>query len=280
VSRVAVATCAGVDVDSDSPRLLDALAREGLEARLCVWDDASVDWDGFDLVVVRSTWDYTSRREQFLSWARGIRRIDNPVSVLEYSSDKHYLADLAARGHQIVPSSFVDVGEQPVFPEGDFVVKPCVGAGSRDAARYRADQHDEARRHVTRLHDEGRDALVQPYVASVDEVGERALVFIDGSFSHAMTKGAMLNTDQLDRNLLYRMEQMSLAEPEPDAVSFASEVLANGGHGHLLYARVDLVRTEAGWAVMELELVEPSLFLGWDEAAAPRLARAIAGRLA
>ena len=117
----------------------------------------------------------------------------------------------------MVSSFFADVGVNPEFPDGDFVVKPSVGAGSRDAARYKAYETEDAQHHVRRLHDMGRDVIIQPYVSSVDEMGERALIFIDGKFSHAMTKGAMLNVEELDRNALYRWEQMSVAHGEPEA---------------------------------------------------------------
>jgi len=136
MSRVAIVTCAGDDVDPDSPLLLNALAQEGLEGELVIWDH-DVDWLSFDIVVIRSTWNYVERREQFLEWAKGINHLENPYQVIEYSTDKHYLADLAAKGVSIVPSHFCDVGQEPEFPEGDFVVKPCVGAGSLDAERYR-----------------------------------------------------------------------------------------------------------------------------------------------
>jgi len=275
-----VATCAGENVDDDSPLLLDALADEGLDAALAVWDDPSVDWDRFDLVVVRSTWDYAARRDQFLAWARARARLANPYPVIEYSSDKHYLADLAARGVPTVRSFFCDVATAPQFPAGDFVVKPCVGAGSLDAERYGPPEHERARHHVARLHALGRDALIQPYVASVDDLGERALIFIDGVYSHAMTKGPMLNVAELDRHALYRREQVSLAVGEPDAVALATRLLAADSLADLLYARVDLVRASSGWAVLELELVEPSLFLRFAPEAATALARAIARRVA
>jgi glutathione synthase/RimK-type ligase-like ATP-grasp enzyme len=279
VSLVAIATCAGEDVDLDSPILLEALGREGIDARLAVWDDPAVDWDVFDLVVVRSTWDYAPRRAQFLDWARSVARLANPHPAIEYSSDKHYLAHLAARGHAVVATRFVDVGDEAVLPDVDFVVKPSVGAGSIDADRYRPDERERARAHVARLHASGRDAMVQPYVDSVDVLGERALVFIDGSFSHAMTKAAMLNVAADERDSLFRREQMSRAQGEPDAVAFAQRVLDGLAFDDLLYARVDLVRTRERWAVMELELVEPSLFLGFDDEAPSRLALAIKGRL-
>ncbi|NNN00624.1 MAG: hypothetical protein HKL86_02180 [Acidimicrobiaceae bacterium] len=280
MTRVAVATCRGEDVDPDSPRLLEALAGEGLEGELCVWDDPQVDWGAFDLCVVRSTWDYATRRSHFLDWARSIEHLFNPYELIEYSSDKHYLEDLRRAGHQVVPSRFCDVGDEPVFPPGPFVVKPCVGAGSIDAERYDERHHEQARRHVAALHEARRDVLIQPYVASVDELGERALIFIDGRLSHAMTKGAMLNVAASSRDALYRREQMSLAKAEPDAERCARDLLGEARFADLLYARVDLVRVEGGWALMELELVEPSLFLAYRPDGARELARAIARRAA
>ncbi|MCU1362699.1 MAG: hypothetical protein JWM55_527 [Acidimicrobiaceae bacterium] len=279
MSRVAVATCRGVDVDPDSPFLLDALFDVGLTAELAVWDDPSVDWSHYDLVVIRSTWDYWSRRVEFLAWAKSIKHLCNPYPVIEYSTDKHYLADLEKHGLKIIPSHFCDRGKKPRFFHHDFVVKPCVGGGSRDAERYRADQHDEARRHVEVLHAKGLDAVLQPYVDSVDTEGERALIFIDGQFSHAMRKGAMLNVTALDRNKLFREERMARGETELDAVAYAERVLEVKNFSHLLYARLDLVRLANEWAIMELELVEPSLYLIYDDDAASKLAMAIANRL-
>jgi glutathione synthase/RimK-type ligase-like ATP-grasp enzyme len=197
-----------------------------------------------------------------------------------YSTDKHYLADLAKHGVAIIPSHFCDVGKKPRFFDGDFVVKPCVGAGSMDVERYGPSEHDAALAHVKALHASGRDVLIQPYVDSVDALGERALIFIDGAYSHAMTKGAMLNVTEMDRSWLFRHEQMSLVEGESDAIAFAQHVLEVKGFAHLLYARVDLVTTKTGWELMELELVEPSLFLTYEPAAATRLAEAIARRVA
>jgi glutathione synthase/RimK-type ligase-like ATP-grasp enzyme len=281
VRRIAIATSISDDVnlDPDAQLLLDALDAAGLEGSMCVWNDPSIPWADFDLTVIRSTWDYTRDRDGYLAWARGIERLLNPYPIIEYSTDKHYLADLESRSHRVVPSSFCDVGEAPAFPKGRFVVKPTVGAGSIDAEKYGPDDHERAAAHVRALHASGRNAMIQPYVDSIDEDGERALVFIDGTFSHAMTKGAMLNTAADDRDALFRREQMSRAEAEPDAVAFGEAVLREAPFRDLLYARVDLVMVPDGWAIMELELVEPSLFLAYEESAPKRLADAIRSRL-
>jgi len=284
VRRVAVATSAGDDfdeeIDPDAELLLDALGDVDIDGTLCVWDDPHVAWSDYDMVVIRSTWDYTKDRSGYLEWARALPKLFNPSSIIEYSTDKHYLDDLKSRGYRIIPTSFCDVGETPEFPDSNFVVKPTVGAGSMDADKYDVGEHVAAAAHVARLHDSGRDAMIQPYVASVDVLGERGLVFIDGAFSHAIRKGAMLHVDQLDRHSLFRLEQLSLADAEPDAVTFAESVMSEPLFNGLLYGRVDLVHMPEGWAIMELELVEPSLFLSYEAGAAARLASAIKDRLA
>lgn len=278
MSRVAIVTCEGAD-DPDNPTVFGALERAQVDASLVTWDDPSVRWVDFDLVVVRSTWDYPSRRDEFLAWTRTVPNIVNPPEVIEYSSDKHYLADLESRGLRIIPSHFCDVGEQPTFFDVDFVVKPCVGAGSQHVERYRPEEVDRARDHVVALHDAGRDVLIQPYINSVDTLGERALIFVDGKYSHAMTKGALLHVPPSERDFRFRREQMSLAIGEADAVAFATQVLATLGYSDLLYARVDLVATVQGWLVMELEMVEPALFLTFCEPAADALAAGIVRRV-
>jgi glutathione synthase/RimK-type ligase-like ATP-grasp enzyme len=281
VRRIAIATSLSDDVnlDPDAELLLDALRDVNIEGSMYVWNDRAVNWNDFELTVIRSTWDYTHDREGYLAWARAIDHLLNPYPIIEYSTDKHYLSDLERRSHRIVPSTFCDVGERPEFPDGAFVVKPTVGAGSIDADKYTRDDHERALEHVRRLHASGRDAMIQPYVSSIDDDGERALVFIDGTFSHAMTKGAMLNTAADDRDALFRREQMSVATAEPDAVAFAESVLNEEAFRGILYGRVDLVKMSEGWAIMELELVEPSLFLAYDDRAALRLAEAIRDRL-
>jgi glutathione synthase/RimK-type ligase-like ATP-grasp enzyme len=264
--------------DVDAPVVLSELAALGVEARLEVWDDERVDWESYDLVVVRSTWGYARVYDEFLAWAHARARLVNPYDVIEYSTDKHYLGDLRDQGFPVIDTSFCEVGEEPHFPEGDVVVKPAVGAGSIDAERFRAGDHAGARQHVARLHASARCALIQPYASAIDEQGERALIFIDADFSHAMTKRAMLNVAPEERDGEFRSRQMSLATAEPAAIDLARQLLT-GRFADLTYARVDLVASAEGWQLMELELVEPALYLGYDDHAPARLARAIARRL-
>src|ERR1700756_2624370 len=174
---VALATCAEVpDLDEDGPALLAALAARGIDGVPAVWD-AEVDWERFDLVVVRSAWDYAERREEFLSWAATLPRVLNPLPVLRWSTDKRYLADLEAAGVPVVPTRFLEPGEPLEAPPGRFVVKPVFSAGRRGlssqkpvssaggraSARYEPEEAAAAAAHVEALHADGRAAMVQPH---------------------------------------------------------------------------------------------------------------------
>jgi glutathione synthase/RimK-type ligase-like ATP-grasp enzyme len=285
---VVFATCAELPAgDEDGDALVAALAARGVAARWQVWNDPTASWTD-DLVVVRSTWDYSRDRDGFVAWARAVPRLENPAEVVAWNSDKTYLRELADAGVPVIPTTFVPPGQAAPLPvAGEFVVKPSVGAGSVGAARFTDDAAEAAHGHVMTLHDAGRVVLVQPYVTDVDTAGETSLVYLDGAFSHAIRKGAMLPalaTNPLDGGLgdeLYLLERIEARQASAAELAVGAQVMqllrARLGAA-LLYARVDLLPTRAGPVLIELELIEPSLFLGYDPQAADRLAAAIVTR--
>jgi len=286
VSVALVTASVARDLDDDLPPLAAALGRRGIAHELVDWDDASADWGRFDLAIVRSVWDYPRRREELLAWAdrvAAVTRLLNPPPILRWSSDKRYLAELARAGVPVVPTAFAEPGEAMSWPDaGEIVVKPVVSAGSLDTERHPAARPAEARAHVARLHAQGRTAMAQPYMAAVEEAGETAMVHIGGSFSHAVRKGPLLVPGLQIVGGLFVEEDIAPAAPTPDQAAVARAALAAvpGGAEDLLYARVDLVPGPDGHpVVIELELLEPSLFLAHAPAAADRLAAAIAERL-
>jgi glutathione synthase/RimK-type ligase-like ATP-grasp enzyme len=270
--RVALATCADLpDGDEDFPPLIAALAELGITAEPAVWDDDAVDWRAFDLVLPRSTWDYAERRDDFLAWAATLPRVLNPVSVLEWNTDKHrYLADLAAARVPVVPTTFLEPGEKLQAPTGPFVVKPAISAGGRSSARFEAHEVDAGEALVARIHAESRTAMVQPFLGEKDE---RALVYVDGRYSHAVRRRVPLPPAG-DLDVLYLDEDLGHARATRQERDIAEQALACAP-AELLYGRVDLM----GEAVLELEIAEPSLYLGFGEGAANRLANAISRRL-
>src|SRR5262249_20370745 len=149
----------------DFPSLIDELAALGVSAEPAVWDDSSVDWSRYGLVLPRSTWNYAERRDEFLAWAHSLPRVLNPLSLLEWNTDKQrYLTDLATAGVPVVPTTFVGPGERLEVPEGPFVVKPTVSAGGRRSARFGQRESNAAQSLVARIHADGRTAMVQPFL--------------------------------------------------------------------------------------------------------------------
>lgn len=280
------------DLDEDLPPLQAVLLAAGAAVHIVDWDDAGCDWASFDLALLRSPWDYVSRLPQFLSWAEhaaALTTLLNPVPLIRWNTDKHYLAEMAHAGVPIVPSEFIEPdadapGAIAAFLARhdchDLVVKPAIGAGSRDAQRHARTQSQAIAAHVQRLIDAGRSALLQPYLERVDEYGETALIYFDGRFSHAIRKGPLLQRGQEPTRELFAAEQISPRVPAADELHVARRALAVVPSGRPLYARVDLIRdVGAAPRVLELEMAEPSLFFAHAAGSAARFAAAILRRV-
>ncbi|WP_028047155.1 RimK family alpha-L-glutamate ligase [Cellulomonas sp. URHE0023] len=302
-ARVALVTCAELpDLDQDNRALRDALAERGIAVDAVVWDDPAVDWAAYPHAVIRSTWDYTERPDEFADWARRVEQttsLFNPAAVVGWNIDKKYLRDLEGAGLPIVPTIWLDPERNfdsraihtrfPAF--GDFVVKPTVSAGARDTGRYNAgvtQQRSLAITHAKNLLVAGRRVMIQRYLRNVDTAGETALVYVDGEFSHSVRKAALLEgpyraglTDEL--YLHTQLIERSASDAEravADRVVAALPDLVPGVDGPLLYARVDLIPDDDGApVVLEVELTEPSLFFSHAEGSAQRFADAVAARL-
>jgi len=264
---------------TDDPLLLRLLAARGVNAQVHAWTDPAVDWDAADLVWVRSTWDYTSRFAEWLGWLAQRRgRVENDPALLAWNSDKSYLADLAAAGLPTVPTSFVAPGEAPPALTGEVVVKPSVSAGGRDTGRFGPDHHAAARALVASIGASGRWAMVQPFLPGVECRGETAVVVVDGLISHVLRKRSVLAPDEVAP---VRADALGAAEAmyDPDLVradpqgatpaelEVVEQVLAfvRARFGTTpLQMRVDLLAAGDGPVLLELEAVEPHLYL--DEA--------------
>lgn len=292
-----VTAIASAGQDDDLSPLLAACTARGLHAQVRAWDDPTVAWARYDAVLLRSPWDYTERFEEFMAWCErvdGLSRLLNPWPVLRWNTDKHYLADLAARGVPVVATAFVepDMDAMPALQEfllahpqaEEFVVKPAVSAGSRDTQRYARMQEFAAANHIARLLDDGRSAMLQPYLASVDRDGETALIHFNGVLSHAIRKGAMLHReDALNLRAIERINPREAGDDERTVALHALSAMTArlDLEEPLPYARVDLIRDAEGRPrLLELELCEPSLFFAHGEGSADRFARVLEELLA
>lgn len=282
--------------DDDMPILVSACRSLGLPVEVCAWDDPQVNWSRYTFIVLRSTWDYTERRDEFLKWCEdvaGLTRLNNPLAVAKWATDKHYLADLAALGVPVVPTLFVEPGMNPPdrledflkeYPSAvAFVVKPSVGSYSKNVKRYDRRQASQAAGHVASLLERGCSAMLQPYLASVDRDGETNLIYFDRTYSHAIRKSALLLPDGTVNGP--SPEFRNAREAGDDERAAALTVLdATATHlgleRPLLYGRVDLIRDDEGIPrLLELDICEPSLSLRFHEAGALRFAHVLAEQL-
>jgi glutathione synthase/RimK-type ligase-like ATP-grasp enzyme len=238
---------------------------------LPIRDDPHCDWSTFELVIIRSTWDYCSRLDEFLSWSDKVSRstlLRNPAEIVQWNSDKRYLAALDSQGVPVLQTSFAEPGESVPLPtQHDFVIKPVVSAGARDTARYTQDQIGAALQHAEQLHATGMPVMVQPFLTQISK-GERSLVFLDGQFSHAIRKGPVLTKPGFIDNARVAHPSPTRHDPSDQELDLAAKAIAAtpASPGSLLYTRVDMAMGPAGDPlIMELELIEPNLFLGWSE---------------
>lgn len=284
---IALATCAKYpDLSPDDQLLTPALERLGLRPVAARWDDGGQRWDAYDAVVIRSTWDYHERPDEFLRWLDGLERAAvptfNPIATLRWNLRKTYLRELEAAGVAVTPTLWVARGSSATLPEmldaveaDALVVKPMVSASAFETWRVRrpAASDDEAR--FGRLLAE-RDLMVQPFLPAIEADGELSFVFFAGEFSHAVRKRAKPGDFRVQE------EHGGTAASEdaaPDLLRQAARALA-AAPAPTLYARVDGAVLDGSLVVTELELVEPMLYFGWDPNAAGTFARALGRALA
>jgi glutathione synthase/RimK-type ligase-like ATP-grasp enzyme len=276
--RIAIATCTDyADLKVDDELLQQALEERGCEARAVVWDQEGIEWSGFDLCLVRSTWDYHEKHPEFLAWTQRVEAaagLRNPAELIAWNSDKHYLRELGERGVRTVPTVWVGEDsrlelEQILAGTGwdEAVVKPVVDLGARNLHRVRAGEGSAALESILR----NQRAMVQPFLTSLEGQGELSLIYIEGELSHAVRKRPAAGD--------FRVQSIwggtvSRDEPNGAETELAEEALAQFKQSPL-YARVDLVEGPTGEpCLIELELIEPNLFLCEHPPAAEALADA------
>lgn len=267
---VLFATSAATAGLSDDDRLFaEALVRRGVDVRGAIWDDETEEWRRAAAIIVRSTWDYHLRRAEFLAWAARVEaagRLHNSAAVIRWNSHKRYLAALAARGVDTIDTAFVtahDTADVAALARAhgwhDVVVKPAVSAAAYETRRFAQNEYRAAEAHLRHVSKSG-DAMVQPYLAGLGARGELSLIYGRGRFVHAVRRRSALVEAGLPKS--------ALATADEGAVRFGERVLAaamaevqDAGAASPLYARVDLAEVApASWVLLELELIEPSLF--------------------
>lgn len=281
---IALATSAALPgLSADDRLLLHALRARGLAAEPVVWEDPHYDWAAVTLCVVRSTWDYAYRRREFLAWAQRVADalpLWNPLPIVVWNTHKQYLVDLGTNGVPTVPTRMLPAESRTTLAnvcdeEGwdEVILKAAVAQTGRYLMRVPADQRDAGQHHLDRLLP-SEDMLVQPFLPGVTAEGETSLVYVDRAFSHAVRKRPAAGDFRVHDDFEGSVAPVT---PTPAQLEVAAAALAAVDEP-LLYARVDLVPGPDGPVIMELELVEPALYLATAQGAAERLAAAVAAR--
>lgn len=270
------------DLDPDDRLVQTALARRGVEAVPAIWNDPTIDWAKSSFSILRSTWDYHLHYFQFLSWAEQISaqtELLNPLPMIKWNSRKTYLADLNKAGLPVIPTAWIHDSKGPsliqILKENQWseaIIKPSIGLATSGVKRTNVENASNDQAHVEELL-RSSEVMVQEYLPSVHQYGERALIFIDGEYSHTVRKAPF--------QILAAAGQAgeSRAECNPEEIKIARSFL-DYLDSTPLYARVDLVRDAANQPLLlELELVEPSLFLAFAPESAENFADAILRRI-
>ena len=303
--KVYLATSAAFpELDRDDAGLPDALFERGLEPRIRVWNDPSVNWDDADLVVVRSVRDYARTPQEFIQWAHSVPRILNSADTIEWNMDKHYLQALARHGLPTIPTTWLEpsmhLSKRQIhsrFPaHGDFVVKPAVSSGGRGTGRYTAtdaSSRAEAILHAQYELSQGRSVMVQRYLHEIDRSGEISLVYLNGIAAYQVEKEPMLHPrfrNVKEADVVEEIVHMRNATEESwrwgERIRAALHGYMKEVTGHqnlLLFNRVDIVLGEEDsgqdFYVMEVSLIDGQLYLSQDEEHLNRFADAIQTRV-
>ncbi|MGC4007391.1 MAG: hypothetical protein QM811_31410 [Pirellulales bacterium] len=282
--EIAFATYALVpEIGPDDRLLAQALTERGVRAVPCVWNDPSVDWTRFDATLIRSTWDYHEHADAFLAWVRSFEtsrtRLWNTPSLVERNLHKFYLRDLQTSGAEIIPTEFISRGSNlelsDILRRNDWreaVVKPAISAGSIGTWRTSGGPGDDAR---FREQLATADLLVQPFMSEIVNAGEWSLVFFESRFSHAVIK----RPAPADFRVQSQFGGEAIPIVPPGWLMERAASILGQYRPTPLYARIDGIVASDRFLLMEVELIEPYLFLGTSPDAASRFAGDILKRL-
>ena len=270
------------DPDLDIPFAIKAAEQIKIDLVFANWNDKSIAWESFDAAVIRSAWDYVPVRDEFLEFAKNVEtktKLFNSYEVMKWNTNKTYLSILENKGVPIIPTKFANNLDEALpaikwaFEKASAVaIKPTVGAGARLAGK--ALTEEEAIEYVKRILEAKRTVIIQPYISSVDDEGEKAIIVINGEISHAAKKvPALTKGGHGDA-----AGQLEITSEMKDIVKTISSAVSEWND--LLFARVDVVRMGEKLVLMELELTEPWLFMQFRPEAGVDLFKALKHRIA
>lgn len=275
--RIALLTYKDEPGLADAEKLLPpAFAKAGIEAVATPWD-GDVNWDSFSTIILRACWNYHLKRDEFITWldnqAKSGRNIWNPIDVIKWNTDKHYLLDLEKKNINIIPTSIIEPNDDTNLVDIlnnknwiEAVIKPTIGASAYGVRKFNYDTAAEINNTINRTN----TWIVQKFCPQINSEGEYSLIFFDKKYSHSVMKKPKDGDFRTQPH--YGGSEWKVV-PDEKIISQAKEVL-DKVDGQLLYARVDGVVVEGEFNLMELELAEPYLFLDFDHEAPQKFVNA------
>ncbi|KAA3635141.1 MAG: hypothetical protein DWQ02_10290 [Bacteroidetes bacterium] len=265
--------------EPETGKLLETLKGLGLSGKIVAWDDKTINWQDCKLVVIRTPWDYVEKYPEFRRWLEltGTKtKVWNPVKTILWNIHKSYLLELQEQGVPIVPTKLVSAGSEKklseLLPEdfgNEIVIKPAISISAKGTGRFMKDA-PEAEAHFNHLI-AARDVLIQPFLPEIQQKGEVSMMYFHGKYSHAIRKIAKKGDFRVQNNFGGTVEVHIPTAEEKEVAEKIFKVLREPPP----YARVDLLSTSKGPLLMELELIEPDLFLSYDPGAFMRFAEEI-----
>lgn len=272
------------ELNSEDSVLLGSLSKIDIVADVSPWSNQKTNWENYDAVIVRSTWDYYKRYSEFSQWLGQLQIIQknvwNPVPVLKWNSNKKYLQEFEKKGIKIIPTIWLNKNDTPleeIMKNNSWdraVIKPTVSAGSFHTYNLTIENSRKVERDIEPLFGQ-YDFMLQPFMSEVVDEGEWSLLFFNGTFSHAVLKTPKSGDFRVQPKY---GSLVRLVSPSEKIISDAKKIVWSVNEP-LLYARVDGIIRNDEFYLMELELIEPMLFLGYSEHADQRFTNAIAERL-
>lgn len=245
--------------------LLKLLQKKGWDVQPVQWHNKSIHWLEFDLVILKSPWDYHYQFSAFMGWLSEVNRLGvqilNPYTIVQWNSDKHYLQEMIHEGFNVIPSVFLEPGKQhdlrslfDHFKTDQLIVKPCISAGSKQTITVTSENIDQ---HITAIHEMTREEsfMVQPFLPQIYE-GELSYIFFHGIFSHCILKKPKAGDFRVQLGF---GGTTHVQKPGASEIK-AAQVFVDRFAGNCLYARVDGVMIDGKFTLMELELIEPMLY--------------------
>lgn len=270
----------------DEDKLLSEILTElGISHEIQAWSDPKVDWSQFSHLLVKSPWDYFDYYAEFLIWIDKIEALGIPVlndlKTIRWNSSKEYLLEIEAKGFPTIAGMILKKGNKPSLAEiqekvksDTLVIKPLVSGGAKNTLKIPVKEWADYEEKVAQLVKE-EDFLAQPFVPEVAEVGEYSLIFFNQQFSHAVLKTPAKSDFRVQHYFGGTIQEI---HPEAHLLESCQKLIDAFGKG-TLYGRVDGVQIDGVFHLMELELIEPYLFLGLSDQAIPNYREALKRRL-